>query len=95
MVFQWILSDKSPHVSRTLLSALADLSNAVVWMVLAFPPIFDTSCPLTMPLGTIPTTSIIIGMTVTFMFHNFIIIIITPLRVFTPALDNGFPLESE
>ena len=34
MVFHWSLSDKkSPQVSRTLLSILSDLKNAVVWMV--------------------------------------------------------------
>ena len=34
MVFHWNLSDsKSPQVSRTLLSILGDLNNAVVWMV--------------------------------------------------------------
>ena len=34
MVFHWSLSDsKSPQVSRTLLSILAVLNNAVVWMV--------------------------------------------------------------
>ena len=34
MVFLWSLSDsKSPQVSRTLLSILADLNNAVVRMV--------------------------------------------------------------
>ena len=40
MVFHWSLSDnKSPQVSRTLLSILADLKNAVVWMVPTSPPI--------------------------------------------------------
>ena len=34
MVFHWSLSDsKSPQVSKTLLSILAVLNNAVVWMV--------------------------------------------------------------
>ena len=34
MVFNWNLSDsKSPQVSRTLLSILADLNNTVVWTV--------------------------------------------------------------
>ena len=34
MVFHWRLSDsKSPQVSRTLLSILSVLNNAVVWMV--------------------------------------------------------------
>ena len=39
MVFHWSLSDsKSPPVSRTLLSILAVLNNAVLWMVSNFPP---------------------------------------------------------
>ena len=34
MVFHWSLSDsKFPQVSRTLLSILADLNNAVVWVL--------------------------------------------------------------
>ena len=37
MVFQWSDS-KSPQVSKTLLSTLADLNNAVVWMVSTRPP---------------------------------------------------------
>ena len=41
MVFHWSLSDsKSPQVSRTLLSILADLNNAVVWMISAHPLFF-------------------------------------------------------
>ena len=41
MVFHRSLRDnKSPQVSRTLLSVLADLSNAVVWMVSTRPVIF-------------------------------------------------------
>ena len=39
MVFHWSLSDsKSPLVSRTLLTILAVLNNAVVWMVSTRPP---------------------------------------------------------
>ena len=39
MVFHWSLSDsKFPQVSRTLLSILAVLNNAVVWMVSTRPP---------------------------------------------------------
>ena len=34
LIFRWSLSDsKSPQVSRTLLSILAVLNNAVVWIV--------------------------------------------------------------
>ena len=47
MVFHWRLSDsKSPHVSRTLLSTMANLNNAAVWMVPARLPIFKSSCLL-------------------------------------------------
>ena len=56
MVFHWSLSDsKSPQVSRTLLSILAVLSNAVIWIVSTRPPTFKSSRP------TI----------ITFMFHSF------------------------
>ena len=44
MVFYWSLSDsKSPQVSRTFLSILADLITAVVWMVSILPLIFNSS----------------------------------------------------
>ena len=51
MVFHRILSDsKSPQVFRTFLSILADLNNAVVWMVLIHPPISNFSSLLFNPL---------------------------------------------
>ena len=72
MVFHWSLSDsKSPQVSRTLLSTLADLNIAVVLKVLACPLISMSSCPCTKPLMTIPSAPITIGITVTLMFHGF------------------------
>ena len=72
MVSQWNSSDsKSPQVSRTLLSLLADLNNAVVWIVSIHPPISKSSCPGTNPLVTVPNTPITIGIIVTFMFHSF------------------------
>ena len=72
MVFHWILNDmKSPHVFRTLLSILADLNNAIVWMVSTHPPISNYSSPLTKALGTVPTASITIGIIVTSMFYCF------------------------
>ena len=44
----WSLNDsKSPQVSRTLLSILADLNNAVVWMVSTCPIIFKSFSPCT------------------------------------------------
>ena len=47
MVFHWSLSDsKSPQFSRTLLSILADLNNAVVWMVSTCPLFLSPPVPL-------------------------------------------------
>ena len=49
MVFHWSLGDsKSPWVSRTLLSILADLNNAVVWMVST--RLLISSPPLPVPI---------------------------------------------
>ena len=64
MVSYWGLSDnKSPQVSRTLLSILAELNNAVIWMV---------SSPCINPLVTVPRSPIVTGIVITFMFHNFL-----------------------
>ena len=72
MVFHWSLSEsKSPQVSRTLLSILAVLNNAVVWMVSARPPTSKLSSPLSNPLVTVPNAPITIGIIVTCMFHSF------------------------
>ena len=72
MVFHWSLSDsKSPQVFRTLLSILAVLNNAVVWMVSTRPPTSKSSSPFNNPLGTVPKEPIIIGIIVTFIFHSF------------------------
>ena len=69
-VSHWSLRDrKSPQVSRTLLSIKANLNKAVVWMVFTR-PLFSKSCsPNTNHLVTVPSASITIGITVTFMFH--------------------------
>ena len=72
MVFHWSLSDsKSPQVSRTCLSILAVLSNAVVWIVSTRPPTFMSSRPFNNPLVIVPNAPITIGTIVTFMFHSF------------------------
>ena len=62
---------KSPHVSRTLLSILAVLNNAVVWMVSTRLPTSKSSRPFNNPLVTVPKAPIIIGIIVTFIFHSF------------------------
>ena len=41
---------KSSQVSGTLLSILADLNTAVVWMVFTYPLFFKSSCLFTKPL---------------------------------------------
>ena len=72
MFFYWSLSDsKSPQVSRTRLSILAVLSNAVVWIVSTRPPISKYSRPFNNPLVTVPNAPITICKIVTFMFHSF------------------------
>ena len=72
MVFRWSFNDsKSPQVSRTRLSILAVLSNAVVWILSTRPPTFKSSRPFNNPLVTVPNAPITIGTIVTFMFHSF------------------------
>ena len=57
--FHWSLSDsKSPQVSRTLLTILAVLNNAVVWMVSTCPPTSKSSSPFSNPLVTVPNAPI-------------------------------------
>ena len=72
MVFHWSLSNsKSPQVSRTLLSILVVLNNAVVWMISTRPLLSKSSSPFNNPLVTKPKASIKIGIIVPFMFHSF------------------------
>ena len=61
MVFHWSFSDnKSPQVSRTLLSILAVFNNAVVWMVSTCPPTSKSSSPFNSPLVIIIVIIIIV-----------------------------------
>ena len=72
MVFHWSLSDsKSPQASRTLLSILSILSNAVIWIVSTCPPPSKSSRPINNPLVTVPKAPIKIGTIITFIFHSF------------------------
>ena len=81
MVSHWSLSDsKSFQVSRTLISILADLNNAVVWMVSTRPLISKSSSPSTDLLVTVLRAPITIGITVTFMFHSFFFSFLTRSR---------------
>ena len=66
--FYWSLIDcKFPHVSRTLLSILANLNNVVVWMVLSLSLISNSSNPFSKRLGTIPSAATSVDISVTFM----------------------------
>ena len=72
MVFHWSLSDnKSPQVSRTLLSILADLNNAVVWIVSACLVISKSSSLYTNPSVSVPRAPVTIDIIVTFKFRSF------------------------
>ena len=71
MVFHWSLSDsKSPQVTRTLLSILTVLNNAVVWMVSTRPLTFKSFSPFNNPLVTVRNAPITIGIIVTYMFYS-------------------------
>ena len=61
MVFHWSLSDsKSPQISRTFLSILVNLNNAVIWMVPTRPFIYKSFGTFTNHLVTVLTTPITI-----------------------------------
>ena len=60
-----------PHVPRTLLSILAVLNNAVVWMVSTRPPTSKSSSPFSNPFVIVPNAPITIGIIVTCMFQSF------------------------
>ena len=72
MVFHWCFSvNKSPQVSRTLLSILVILNNVVVWMVSTCPPTSKSSSPFNNLLVTVPKAPITIGIIITFTFQIF------------------------
>ena len=74
MVFHWSLRDnKSPQVSGTLLSILAVLNNAVVWIFSTRPPTSKSSSPFNSPLVTVPKVPITMCIIVTFMFYSFVV----------------------
>ena len=84
MVFHWSLSDsKSPPFAWTLLSILADLNKAVVWMVSTRRLTFKSSSPCTNHLMTVPRALTTIGVTVTFMFQSFSVLLQGPGTYFS------------
>ena len=67
-----LCDNKSPQVSRTLLSILANLNNAVFCMVSTRPPTSKSSSPFSNPLFTVPNAPITIGIIFTCMYHSFL-----------------------
>ena len=63
---------KSPQVSRTFISILADLNDVVFWIVLIRPPIFNSSSTFSRHLGTVSSVPITMGNIVSLKFHNFL-----------------------
>ena len=95
MVSNWSLSDsKSPQVSWTFLCILTDLNNAVVWMVSNHPLISRSSSPCTNHLVTVPSAPITIGITTTFMIHNFFSSLARSRYLFLFSLSCSFTLWS-
>ena len=68
MVFHWSLSDsKSPQVSRTRLSILAVLSNAVDWIVSTLPPISKSYRLFNIALVTVPNAQSLLSCSTPFL----------------------------
>ena len=72
VVFHRCLNDrKSPQFSKTLIILLANLSSALVCIVLILLLISISSSFFSRFFGTVLRAAAMIGVTVTFMFHNF------------------------
>ena len=72
MVLYWsLIVSKSSQVSRTLLSILTVLNNAVVRIVSTRSPTSKTFSPFYDPLVTLPKAPITVSIIVIFMFHSF------------------------
>ena len=93
MVFHWSLSDsKVPQVSSTLLTILADLDNAIVWMVSTRPVIFKFSSPSTNHLVTVPSATITLSFSTGFSIllqtpGTLLLLFLLLLRVFNISVS--------
>ena len=106
VIFYWNQSDgKSPEVTRTPLSILADLNSSVDWMVSILPLIFNSSSfffpslwwpflehqlQLVSPLPTCSKDFYFSGKVQVFVSYYYY-----SLEFFTSALADGFSLEFE
>ena len=68
VVFHWSL--KYSKSFRTILSILADLNSAVVWIVLILPLISSSTSLFSRPFRTVPNVPTRIGTIFTCMFHS-------------------------
>ena len=64
------MESRLPQISKTPLNILADLSNAVVLVVLILLLILNSSNPFFRLLGTYSSQPTTIGITLTFMFRS-------------------------
>ena len=72
MIYHWSLRDnKFPKFPRTLLSIITHPYKAVIKIFSTRPLSSKSSSPCTNSLVTEPKALIMIGITVTFMFHSF------------------------
>ena len=72
LVLYWNASDnKTPKISRTLTSILADFNSAVVCIVVILPLISYSPSIFLRFSGTVQRAPITIGITVTFIFSSF------------------------
>ena len=67
----WSSSDKSLQLCWTLPNILTDLCGAVVWTVSVLLRISSSTSLFSKFFGIVPRAPIVIGITVTFVFHSF------------------------
>ena len=91
MSFTGASESKSSQLSRTLLSILTYLNNAVVWMVSTRPLISKSFIPCNNPSVNVPRSPITFAIIVIFMFHIFSIPWQGPSFHFSSILLNGQP----
>ena len=88
-VFYWSLSDSKSQVSRTLLSILADLNNAEVWMV-SIRLFSKSSSRWASPLDTVPSAPITISPSLSCLL---LLLLFYNERVFPRILIGGLSVE--
>ena len=72
---KFLRNSKSAQVSRTLLSILAYLNNAEIWMISTCLLISKSSTPFSNSLRIVPSEPITNGITVSFMLHSLLFFI--------------------